>query len=119
VKLAERPSSRQTSRRATQREDDFISKLGLDLNDLSAQSAQRYGYEDEEGILVVNVERGSVAGDKGLQVGDLIKEVDRRKVTSVSQVARIVENIDPGKIILFQVQRGSSNFFVALRKPRS
>ena len=36
VRLAERPSSNgQTSRRTTQRDDDFLSKLGLDLNELS------------------------------------------------------------------------------------
>ncbi|MCG8606313.1 PDZ domain-containing protein, partial [bacterium] len=87
--------------------------------ELTSRTARRFGYEDEDGVVVTDVKQGSVADEKGVQSGDLIKEVDRRKVTSVGEVQRIVESIDPGKIVLFQIQRGGRNSFVAMRKPRS
>ncbi|NIR47840.1 DegQ family serine endoprotease [candidate division KSB1 bacterium] len=119
VKLEERPSSSRQERPAFSQESDMLGGLGLELSTLSDEMAERYGYEDDRGVLVTNVLRGSVAEEKGVRVGDLVKEVNRQKVSSVTDVERIIDNLDQGDIVLFQIRRDSRNFFVAMRVPKS
>lgn len=100
------------------KQNDVLSRLGLRLTDLTDELAEKYDYEGETGVLVANVRRGSIAEEKGLRPGVLIKEVNRQKVTSLREVEAIVEKLAEDKIILFQIQQGSRNRFVAMRVPK-
>ncbi|MFQ5640785.1 MAG: Do family serine endopeptidase [bacterium] len=99
-------------------EGKMLERLGLELSNLTDRLAERYDYEGEEGVLVTNVRRGSIAEEKQIRAGDLIKEVNRKIVTSVKDVKRIVEKLPEGKIVLFQIRRGSRNQFIAMRVPK-
>ncbi|MDD2599195.1 MAG: PDZ domain-containing protein [Kiritimatiellae bacterium] len=43
--------------------------------------AQKYGYEEDAGVVVTNVEQGSLAGQAGVQPGNLIISANRKPVT--------------------------------------
>ena len=93
-------------------------KLGLVVQDLTSELAQRLGYEGERGILVRGVVRGSEAARRGLQQGDLIQEVDRQPVDSVEDYGRELDKVEGGKAVLLLVRRGGTTSLVALRMPR-
>lgn len=118
IMLGERPD--ETSERSSllRQQGTVLEKLGLELSDLTRRLRENYGYENEEGVLVTNVRGGSIAEEKGFRAGDLIKEIDRQKVTSVRELEVIIGKQKEGQIILFQMQRESRNFFVALRVPK-
>ena len=59
--------------------------IGLSVRPLTPDLARRLGYEDEEGVIIAAVEAGSAADEAGLLEGDLIKEANRRPVTSVAE----------------------------------
>ena len=99
-------------------ENSVTNQLGLEVADLTRELAERYGYANDEGVLVSDVRRNSVAAEKGLRRGDLIKEVDRRRVRSARDVEKVIESLQPGDIVLFQIQRQTSNHFIAMKVPK-
>ena len=116
VRLAERPSAGGSEPVA---ESSVTNQLGIQVADLTRKLAERYGYDNDGGALVFYVRRNSVAAEKGLRRGDLIKEVDRRRVRSARDVEKMIENLQPGDIVLFQIQRQTSNHFIAMKVPKS
>ena len=117
VELAERPSAHGVSEPVA--ENSVTNQLGIEVADLTKKLAEKYGYDNDEGVLVSDVHRNSVAAEKGLRRGDIIKEVDRRRVRSARDVERMIESLEPGDIVLFQIKRQTSNHFIAMKVPKS
>jgi len=92
--------------------------LGIDVSPITDELADRYNIEDREGILVTKVGRQSIAYSEGLREGDVIKEVNRVEVPSLSNFRDALEDIRPGETILLRILRESRAFFVVL-KPES
>ncbi|RKY79379.1 DegQ family serine endoprotease [candidate division KSB1 bacterium] len=93
-------------------------KLGIEVQNLTADLARRYGYEKVSGVIITSVDPTSVAGRKGLREGDLIKEVNRQKINNVREYEAALEKLKPGDVVLFLIQRGESNLFVAMEIPK-
>ena len=92
--------------------------LGIDVQALTAALADKFDLTESSGVLVAKVERGSLAHSEGLKEGDLIKEVNRKEVRSVSQFSKALENVTPGETILLRVVRKERAFFVVLKTLR-
>jgi serine protease Do len=118
VTLTERPDDRppqQLSEKETE-------KLGIKVADLTTDRARRYGFEDEEGVIVTDVKQGSSAYRKGVREGDLITSVNREDVTSVREYDRIMDKVKPGDVVLLRLKKrlrdGISTFYVTIRIPK-
>ena len=94
---------------------DQAVKLGLTLQTLTPELAQRYGLGDSTGLLVTAVEQGSAAGQAGLQEGDLIAEVNHRKVTKVGELQAALSEAKEAGSALFLVKRKTMSLFVVLQ----
>lgn len=90
-------------------------KLGLDVQDLTPEFAEKFKLKDTRGVLVTKVDRGSVAMVEGLREGDLIKEVNRSEVTSSSQFATAISKAKRGETVLLRVLRENRAFYVVLK----
>jgi serine protease Do len=89
-------------------------ELGLDLRTLDPETAQRFGYEpDASGVLVVDVVSGGKADQAGVRQGDLIIEVNRRPVDSVSEIRKVLNEAKKGEEIQLLMKRPRSGFVVA------
>ncbi len=67
-----------------QSNDDEVEEFaGMKVVDLTDKLAEQYDYQDEEGVVVTNIEENSSAEKAGLQVGDLIKEIDWEPITNI------------------------------------
>jgi serine protease Do len=87
---------------------------GLRLAPLDASTRRRFDIAEDvaSGIVIVDVDADSPARAADLRPGDVILEVDRRQVRSVSELeARLREK--RGRVLLL-VSRGSGAFFVPL-----
>ncbi len=60
-------------------------ELGLSVQTLTEDLAQRLGYENMSGVVVTEVESGSLADEYGIQPGMLITDVNRQSVRNVRQ----------------------------------
>ena len=71
-------------------------RLGIDVQGLTAALAEKFGLNERFGVLVSKVERGSLAHNEGIKEGDLIKEVNRQEVRSVSDFSAAMEKGSSG-----------------------
>jgi serine protease Do len=115
IKLGERPSEEIAS--SENEEGSTTSKLGIEVENLTDQTASRFGYEDDKGVLISDVTPNSVADREGLHKGDLIVSINRKAVTTVREFSSIVNNLKTDDIALLRVKRGDGSFFRALRVP--
>lgn len=64
---------------------------GLEVEDLSSQKVRRYGIEEKEGVLAVNVEPESQAEKGGLIPGDIILKLNKEQVKNKADFDRITK----------------------------
>jgi serine protease Do len=90
-------------------------KLGIDVQDVTAELAEKFKLKDTRGVLIAKVELGSVAQAEGLREGDLIKEVNRTEVNAVAEFTHAVSKTKRGETILLRVLRETRAFYVVLK----
>jgi len=88
--------------------------LGLVVADITPDLQREYDLGEARGVLVLEVDAKGPASGGRIQKLDIIKEVDRREVTSVEQYRKAVSSKKKGQTVLLLVQRGSSPLFVAV-----
>ncbi len=115
VKLGERPDDRpqaEVSGKETK-------KLGITVANLTSERAQYYGFEDEKGVVVTDVERNSEAYRKGIREGDLITKINRDKIDTVRDYNRVMDDAKSGDILVIRLVKkvGNSitNYYVTVR----
>jgi serine protease Do len=99
------------------KEKETEDKLGARVQELSPQLAARYKITGvKKGILVVGVEDGSLADEIGLQEGDVILEINRKKTETLKDFEKAIKEADFEKGALFQLHRRGSSFYVTFKK---
>ena len=89
--------------------------FGLTVQTLTKDLAKRFDVDESEGVVVTEVAEGSVAGDAGLQRGDVITEVDRNPVHDADEFAAAIAKTDGKKGVLVFVKRNGASIFVVLK----
>jgi serine protease Do len=106
VKIAKRDDSERLARRQPEKNGE----LGIRFAEMTPEMAKRFGHsETEKGVLVVGVASGSKAAEAGIRQGDLVKEVNRKPVTSVS---RLRAELKKDNKIQLLVKRPNAGFVV-------
>ncbi len=97
-------------------EDDVEAFASIQVRDLTDELAQRYGHEDEKGVVVVDVERQSPAAKAGVEVGDLIQEIEWEKIEGLSDyIKRIKEVKNESKVTLYVKHAGGRGEYLTLK----
>ena len=118
-----------------EREDDRLlseghqrmAQLGFSVESLPAELATELGFvgelaaelgfeQGEEPVVVVEVDPEGLAADKGIQVRDVITEVDQERVTSLEQFVRFVSGLEEGQSALFWFWRPETGINVRTLK---
>ena len=89
--------------------------LGINVQDLTADLAERFKIKDDKGVLVTKVEAGTAAESEGLREGDLIREVNREKVDNVQQFKTAVTKLKKEESVLLRVVREGRAFYIVLK----
>jgi serine protease Do len=92
-----------------------IDSLGVVLRELPAALARQQNLEG--GLWVEAVLPSSPAELSGLQVGDVLTEVNKKKVTALAQLGEALALGGAGQPVLVRYQRGEAARYVAI-KPR-
>lgn len=71
--------------------------------------------ETRYGLFISSIQEGSGAEEAGLQVNDMILEVDGQKVTSTSEVNEIRDTKKPGDYLTFKVLRESETMEISVK----
>jgi len=93
-----------------QKEKDNI---GIVVREITPEFANSYGLTETNGVIITHVEPGSVAAESGIMKGDIIKEINRLPIDSISDYNDAM-NKNSGNI-LFLVKRGRSTLWVVVK----
>ena len=77
--------------------------LGIEVQALTEDLAEKLNVQVKEGVLVSQVEADSLADKAGLSPGDIITEVNRRKVTNPDQFKDALKTADTKKGVLLNL----------------
>jgi serine protease Do len=93
--------------------------LGLAVQNVTPEIAEGLGLDRMAGVVVTGVEPQSPAAEAGLRPGDVILEVNRKKIGNVSELQKTLDEEKPGSNLLFLIRRGANNLFLALKQPNA
>jgi len=92
----------------------LLKELGFNVQNLTPDLAEQFGYKIGQGVLISQVQAGSPADQAGLRPGDLIMEVNRHRVHNLRQFFRALALSAKTKRFLFMIRHGQFNRFVAI-----
>jgi C-terminal processing protease CtpA/Prc len=81
-------------------------KLGLIVEELNPMIAQKYGLIEDEGMLVTQVQRGSIAAKTGIQAGDVITSLGRYPVRSLQEFSNLMKYLPDSGRVRIGITRG-------------
>jgi serine protease Do len=90
-------------------------ELGMTVENLTPELAQELGYEHRHGVVVTEVEPGGTADEAGIQVHDLIVNIQGKAVANVAEFREEMAKQDLKKGVRLLVRRGSTERFVFIR----
>ncbi len=88
----------------------------LEVRELNEQLARRYGIKSgERGVIVVRVKPGSAAEEHGVREGDMVLEINRQAVTSVTSYEQIAGKLPKDQSVLLLLKRQGRTIYLTLR----
>lgn len=94
------------------RPEDF---WGLNVKNLTPEIIERYKIKSENGVIITHVENGSPAESEGIKEGDLIREVNQIKVSTIDDFKNVIEKANKMEGLLLRLTRENRAFFVLLK----
>jgi len=100
------------------REKEGEEKLGATVQELTPQLAARYRISNEikRGVVVISVEDGSPADEMGLREGDVILEINRKKIETAKDFEKAIKDINLDKGVVFRLHRKGNTFYHSFKK---
>jgi len=79
--------------------------LGIRIQDLTPELAQAMGLKEEGGAVVNQVIKGEAADKAGIKEGDVIVEVDGKKVKDANDLRLYIGSLSPGREVQLKIYR--------------
>jgi len=109
VKIAKREETR-ISARSTRKEKQ--AELGISVHNVTPEIARRFNLKEAKGVIVTGVEPDSKAEEAGVRRHDIIKEINHNSIATVSDLNKVVSEIQKGETINIFVWRMNRGFLV-------
>lgn len=107
VEIGARPDNLEESGESGLEEEPSDYWRGLRVTEITPELAKRFGVSRQEGVLVVELRQGSEADQAGLIQGDVILEINKRNINSISTYKNTIKELSGD--VLVRTARG---FFV-------
>jgi len=114
AELEERPTDDKT----TTAKSDTLEQLGFSVQNLTDELAERLGYQGQSGVVVSDVEPGSMAGQAGISAGTLVVEVNRKPVKNTKDFDKALEQAGKEGSVLLLVKNRRYTRYVVLTLPK-
>ena len=89
--------------------------LGIVVQNITSEIARHLALKDRKGVIVTDIQPGSPAEDGDLRPGDIIKEINKKPVLSVSDFKSILGRIGPKEAIVMLAKRANMTFYAVVR----
>jgi serine protease Do len=116
VTLGQRDTGRESA--PDREEGEGLPVLGLNVQTLDDNLRNRLeAYENDEGVVVVKVERYSAAWDARIDRGDLIYQIENKRIRSISDYREALRSFPKGEVVIFHLKRGSTEYHAFVKLP--
>jgi serine protease Do len=106
VRLAELPTEQARVQKSGNDQDDALD--GVSVENLSARAARELGLPaSTPGVVVTDIDPGSVAAQSGLRQGDVIQEVNHQAVKNRSDFEKAIHH-SPDETLLLVNRQGNT-----------
>jgi len=89
--------------------------LGMKVQEISEDLAERFKIDEKEGVIVVSVEKGSVSEEKNILPGDVVTRINSAEISSIESFNKSIENEDLKKGVLVHIKSNGSQRFEVLK----
>ena len=110
IKLAKRDDQRLASRSAPKEREE--EKFGIRVAELTPEISQRFGIGETTGVIVLNVVSDGKGAEAGVQMGDIIKEINHRIIESVKDYTEAMDKIKENESVNLFIWRKNAGFLV-------
>jgi serine protease Do len=90
--------------------------FGMTVHEITSEIAEQLELPVKKGLIVVDVQQGSLADEVGIQPQDIILQVNRKKVATVKEYKQEIAKVGTKGSVLLLIRRGRATFFVPLVK---
>ena len=119
VKLGERKEEEEIGKKPTPKEEKGAANLGIYASNITPQMVELFNLQAKAGVVITEIERGSLAEIAGFAPGDVILEIDRKKISDTKDLEKATKDVKKGQSLLFYVQRGPGKSFVTVKIPKN
>lgn len=88
-------------------------RLGVSIQDVSAELAGSFGLEAATGALISYLEKDGAAERAGLLIGDIVLQMNGKAVANSAELARAISDTAPGESVRLQVWRKAAIIEIA------
>jgi len=89
--------------------------LGMTVQELTPELANRLGLSDDDGVIVRSVDPGGPADDAGIRRGDVIREVNRSPIGDMDDFMDAIQKTKKDENTLLFVKRGDDTLYAVLK----
>jgi serine protease Do len=89
--------------------------LGLQVANLNADLAKKLGAPQDTGVVINQIDQGSLAAWAGLAKGTIVLEVNRTPIASVESFKKALTSTPAGSPILLLVKQGDLTRYISLK----
>ena len=93
---------------------EVTEEIGLTVQTLTPQLAQQFDAKPGEGVVVTQVQPGSIAAKAGVETGGIILQVNRKPIRSAEAFQREVNTSRKNKRLLLLVRKNGNQRFISL-----
>ena len=90
-------------------------ELGLVVKEITPELARSFRLPETSGLVVVQVENNSPAGEAGMRPGDIVLEVDQIPMKNLAQFNLKIKEYNAGDTVLFLLNRRGSTLYLTLK----
>lgn len=95
---------------------DENSLAGFRVMDITDEIAKQLGLSNnEKGVVIVSVAPGSASEEAGLKKGDVVQEINKKRVVSLSDFNKAVSHLREGDMVLLFINRSGKKFYVPFK----
>ena len=114
VTIGELPDNPQVAKAETGPSEQPLA--GLAVQELDRETAQELGIKGKiQGVVVTTVDPDSDAERAGLMPGDVIREINRKPVTSMKDFDRAASDLKKGQTVLVLVNRRGASLYLSAK----
>ena len=92
-------SDRDTIAEADDSRIETAKSLGLEVESLTGEFAERHNIKDKKGVIITKIENAKIKSQ--LQVGDIILEINQQPVDNIDDYKKITKNLKEGVVLLY------------------